>query len=56
MQLAEDLGMKVERGRIPEDELDTFEEAGAWRGTAAVMSPTSAHIDDSGYRQALQLR
>ena len=37
MQLAEDLGMKVERRQIPEDELDTFEEAGAC-GTAAVIS------------------
>ncbi|NPD91545.1 branched-chain amino acid aminotransferase [Xylanibacter muris] len=44
MQLAEDLGMKVERRPIPEDELDTFEEAGAC-GTAAVISPIS-YIDD----------
>ena len=44
MQLAEDLGMKVERRQIPEDELDTFEEAGAC-GTAAVISPIS-YIDD----------
>ena len=44
MQLAEDLGMKVERRQIPEDELETFEEAGAC-GTAAVISPTS-RIDD----------
>ena len=29
MQLAEDLGMKVERRQIPEEELETFEEAGA---------------------------
>ena len=29
MQLAEDLGLKVERRQIPEEELDTFEEAGA---------------------------
>ena len=44
MQLAEDLGMTVERRAIPEEELDTFEEAGAC-GTAAVISPISK-IDD----------
>ena len=44
MQLAEDLGMKVERRQIPEEELATFEEAGAC-GTAAVISPIS-YIDD----------
>jgi branched-chain amino acid aminotransferase len=44
MQVAEDLGMKVERRPIPEDELETFEEAGAC-GTAAVISPIS-YIDD----------
>ena len=44
MQLAEDLGMKVERRAIPEEELATFEEAGAC-GTAAVISPIS-RIDD----------
>ena len=44
MQVAEDLGLKVERRQISEDELDTFEEAGAC-GTAAVISPIS-YIDD----------
>lgn len=44
MQLAEDLGMTVERRQIPEDELSTFEEAGAC-GTAAVISPIG-RIDD----------
>lgn len=44
MQVAEDLGMKVERRPIPEEELATFEEAGAC-GTAAVVSPIS-RIDD----------
>ena len=44
MQLAEDFGMKVERRHIPEEELATFEEAGAC-GTAAVISPIS-YIDD----------
>ena len=29
MQIAEDLGMKVERRPVPEEELDSFEEAGA---------------------------
>ena len=44
MQLAEDMGMKVERRPIPEEELETFEEAGAC-GTAAVISPIE-RIDD----------
>lgn len=44
MQLAEDMGMKVERRQIPEEELATFEEAGAC-GTAAVISPI-LRIDD----------
>lgn len=44
MQIAEDLGLKVERRPIAEDELDSFEEAGAC-GTAAVISPIS-HLDD----------
>jgi len=44
MQLAEDMGMTVERRPIPEEELSTFEEAGAC-GTAAVISPISK-IDD----------
>ena len=43
MQLAEWMGMKVERRPIPEEELETFEEAGAC-GTAAVISPIS-YID-----------
>ncbi|MDD4776667.1 MAG: branched-chain amino acid aminotransferase [Fermentimonas sp.] len=44
MQLAEDMGLKVERRPVPEDELATFEEAGAC-GTAAVISPI-LRIDD----------
>lgn len=44
MQLAEDIGMKVERRPVPEDELATFEEAGIC-GTAAVISPI-ARVDD----------
>ncbi len=44
MQLAEDMGMKVERRAIPVEELSTFEEAGAC-GTAAVISPV-LRVDD----------
>ncbi len=44
MQLAEDLGMTVEVRPVPEEELTTFEEAGAC-GTAAVISPIE-RIDD----------
>lgn len=44
MQLAEDMGMTVERRQVPEEELATFEEAGEC-GTAAVISPIS-RIDD----------
>ena len=44
MQLAQDFGLTVERRQIPEEELATFEEAGAC-GTAAVISPIS-YIDD----------
>ena len=44
MQLAEDMGIVVERRPIPEEELETFEEAGAC-GTAAVISPIQ-RIDD----------
>lgn len=43
-QIAQDLGMKVECRPIPEEELPTFEEAGAC-GTAAVISPIEK-IDD----------
>lgn len=44
MQVARDMGMKVEVRPIPEEELETFEEAGAC-GTAAVISPIS-YLDD----------
>lgn len=43
-QIAQDLGMTVERRHVPVEELAEFEEAGAC-GTAAVISPIS-HIDD----------
>lgn len=38
MQLAEDIGLKVERRPVAVEELDGFEEAGAC-GTAAIISP-----------------
>ncbi len=41
MQLAEEIGLKVEQRPVLEEELATFEEAGAC-GTAAVISPHSA--------------
>lgn len=44
MQVAEDLGMEVERRPIPVEELAEFDEAGAC-GTAAVISPI-LRIDD----------
>ncbi|MDE7160457.1 MAG: branched-chain amino acid aminotransferase [Muribaculaceae bacterium] len=43
-QLAEDLGMTVERRHIPVEEISTFDEVGAC-GTAAVISPIGV-IDD----------
>ncbi|MCM1153585.1 MAG: branched-chain amino acid aminotransferase [Muribaculum sp.] len=47
-EVAEDLGLKVERRQIPLEELETFEEAGAC-GTAAVISPISEADDlDTG--------
>jgi branched-chain amino acid aminotransferase len=44
IQLAEELGMRVERRQIPLDELASFEEAGMC-GTAAVISPIQ-RVDD----------
>ncbi|MGQ1947390.1 branched-chain amino acid aminotransferase [Geofilum sp. OHC36d9] len=44
MVLAEEMGLKTERRKVPLEELDTFEEVGAC-GTAAVISPV-AEIDD----------
>ena len=44
MQLAEDMGLTVERRPVAEEELETFDEAGAC-GTAAVISPVQ-RIDD----------
>lgn len=50
MQLAEDLGLKVERRPVAEEELATFEEAGAC-GTAAVITPIE-RIDDPEKNQS----
>jgi branched-chain amino acid aminotransferase, group II len=44
IQLAEHLGMKVERRHVSVDELSTFEETGAC-GTAAVISPFNTIVD-----------
>ena len=44
MQIAESMGMTVERRQVPVEELSTFEEAGMC-GTAAVISPIG-RIDD----------
>lgn len=44
MQLAEDMGLKVERRHVPVEELETFDEVSAC-GTAAVCSPVG-EIDD----------
>ncbi len=44
MEIAENLGIKTERRRIPVEELETFEEAGAC-GTAAVISPIGKIVD-----------
>lgn len=44
MVLAKDIGMNVEKRKVPIDELETFEEVGAC-GTAAVISPISSIYD-----------
>lgn len=44
MQLAEDMGMKVERREVAVEELESFEEAGAC-GTAAIISPIGKIVD-----------
>ncbi len=52
MQLAEDLGLKVERRQMPVEELSTLEEAGAC-GTAAVISPI-LRVDDLSENKTYQ--
>ncbi len=44
VQIAKDLGMKIERRCVPIEELETFEEAGAC-GTAAIISPIGKVVD-----------
>ncbi len=44
-EIAQDLGYKAERRRVPLEELETFEEVGAC-GTAAVISPIGKIRDD----------
>lgn len=43
-QLAADMGMKVEKRKVPVEELELFEEAGAC-GTAAIISPIGKVFD-----------
>ena len=50
MQLAEEIGMAVERRPIPVEELATFEEAGMC-GTAAVITPIQ-RVDDVDEKQS----
>jgi branched-chain amino acid aminotransferase len=52
IQLAEHLGIKTERRKIPLEELETFEETGAC-GTAAVISPFNK-IDDLESKKTYQ--
>ncbi|MBI9067668.1 MAG: branched-chain amino acid aminotransferase [Salinivirgaceae bacterium] len=47
MQIAEDMGLKVERRPVPVEELAEFEECGAC-GTAAVISPIGTIEDTQG--------
>jgi branched-chain amino acid aminotransferase len=44
IEIAESLGMKTERRRVPVEELSTFTETGAC-GTAAVISPIGKIVD-----------
>ncbi|HNU77286.1 MAG TPA: branched-chain amino acid aminotransferase [Prolixibacteraceae bacterium] len=52
MTLAEEIGMKVERRKVPYEELSTFEEIGAC-GTAAVISPIKRIYDADENREFL---
>lgn len=56
MMIAEEMGLKVERRKIPYEELESFEEVGAC-GTAAVISPVKGIYDadyDKWYRYGNQ--
>lgn len=53
MQLAEEIGLKVEQRPVLEEELATFEEAGAC-GTAAVISPI-LRIDDLSEKRSYKI-
>jgi branched-chain amino acid aminotransferase len=44
IEIAESIGIKTERRKVPVDELETFEEAGAC-GTAAIISPIKKIVD-----------
>ncbi len=50
MTLATDLGLKVEKRKVPYEELETFEEVGAC-GTAAVISPVKRIYDADENRE-----
>lgn len=50
MEMARKLGMKVEKRKVPMEELATFEEAG-FCGTAAVICPIHKIVDDQTNRQ-----
>jgi branched-chain amino acid aminotransferase len=45
MELAKDMGMKVEKRPVPVDELATFDEVGGC-GTAAIISPINKIVDE----------
>ncbi len=48
MQIAKDMGMKVEQREVPVEELETFEETGAC-GTAAIITPIGKIVErDTG--------
>lgn len=48
--LAKDLGLNVERRKVPLEEISTFEEVGAC-GTAAVISPIGRIVDDESKQE-----
>jgi len=48
--LAEEIGLTVEKRKIPIEELETFEEVGAC-GTAAVISPVKRIVDEGNNKE-----